>query len=257
MSSSPTPPSPPHILIADADPVARKALRKACTDERYQVSEAKSGPELYTLLAGGGINLMTLDFDLPGLDAIGLLRETGAAVPIMIISGRTKSIDKIRCFDAGARDYMVKPADHDELLARIRSILRRVAPVALPAPSGTVAGRFESPGANPLDEAVTFDGWTFDIPGEHLETPDRALVSLASMESQLLAIFVRKPRTLLPRDEIKLALHGEDNASDIRSIDVLVKKLRAKLAVHAPEVDFIKTKRGVGYFFASKVLPVR
>ena len=216
-----TPATTPHILIADSDPAARKLLRKAFTDERFEVSEARSGPEVYKQLAGGGISLITLDFDLPGLDAIGLLRETGAAVPVVIVSSRTKTIGKVRCFDAGASDYVVKPLDSDELLARIRSLLRREARATLPPVSDTVAGGFETAGASPLDEAVTFDGWTFDIPGEHLETPDRILVSLASMESQLLTIFVRKPRTLLPREDIKLALHGEDSASDIRSVDVL------------------------------------
>ena len=252
------PPTPTtHILIADADLVTRRTLRKAFADERFQVSEARTGPELRKHLPDSGISLIALDFDLPGLDAVDLLREIGMAVPVLIISTRAKTIDKVRCFDAGAFDYVVKPVDSDELLARIRSILRRLARTALPVPPGTVAGSFETSDANLLDEAVTFDGWTFDIPGQHLETPERTPVSLAGMESALLAIFVRKPRTLLPREEIKLALHGHDTASDIRSIDVLVKKLRAKLAAHAPAVDFIKTKRGAGYFFASKVLPVR
>ena len=245
-----------HILVADADAAARKLLRKAFTDERFQVSEASTGALLRKQLTSAGIGLITLDVDMPDQDGFDLLREIVAttAVPVVVVSARAKTIDKVRCFEAGAIDHLAKPFDSDELVARVRSILRRTQRYGAPDP---VAAGFDDTLALPFDDTVTFDGWSFDIAGQHLETPSRTLVSLTGMESSLLAIFVRRPRKLLSREDIKMALHGGDVSSDIRAIDVMVKKLRAKLAVHAPETEFIKTQRGAGYFFAAKVLPVR
>ena len=243
-----------HVVIMDSDPAARLSLREGLAQERFRVSEAGTSGTLIAQLNAGGVDLITLDIDLPDMDGVALVKRIDAAggCPVIIVSARAKTIDKVRCFEAGAIDYMVKPVDSDELAARIRSILRRTQRLEVPGPAG-----FEEDGAGLRADTVSFEGWTFDIPGQHLESPGHMQVALTGMESMLLAVFVRRPRKLLSRDDIKRALHGKDGDSDIRSIDVLVKKLRAKLAAHDPETEFIKTQRSVGYFFAPKVVAVR
>ena len=241
-----------QILIVEDDLVVSGLMRDAFEREGFAVFEARNGGELRRHLSEQPISLVTLDLGLPNEDGLELARQIRATsdVPIIIVTGKARKISTIVGLEVGADDYVVKPFDLDELIARIRAILRRTRRMVSPSPPDTL-----SASTSPAVSVVVFDGWRFDMAGHRLWAPKGEAVDLTSAETELLKIFMRQPRTALTRTAIAEALRGEGDKSSERSIDVLVGRLRRKLEKHAEGSDIIKTLRGEGYLLAAEVQP--
>ena len=239
-----------QILIVEDDLVVSGLMRDAFEREGFVVSEVRNGRELHERLSQQPISLVTLDLGLPNEDGLELARQIRATsdVPIIIVTGKSRKISTVVGLEVGADDYVVKPFDLDELIARIRAILRRSRRTASPSQPEAPTVK-----ASPPASVVVFDGWRFDMAGHRLWAPMGEAVDLTSAETELLKIFMRQPRTALTRAAIAEALRGEGDTSSERSIDVLVGRLRRKLEKHAKGTDIIKTLRGEGYLLAAEV----
>lgn len=234
-----------HIVVVEDDVAVADILREALVEATFRVSVARDGAALKAILATDSVQLITLDLGLPDQDGIDLAREIASQseVPIMIVSGKGKKLSKIIGLEVGADDYIVKPFDLDELIARVRALLRRTRRSTGVAPVAAVTGETDT---------VTFEGWRYDIAGHRLSTPGGEVVDLTSSELDLLSILVRFPRTALSRTEIARHLRSESTAAE-RSIDVLVGRLRRKLAKYDTGEELIKTIRGEGYLFSPEI----
>lgn len=231
-----------NILVVDDDPRICRLLDHYLTQEQYKVHTASNGADMRRLLGEGHIELVILDLMLPHEDGFSLAREVRAYsdVAIIILTGKTESIDKVVGLELGADDYMTKPFDFRELLARVRSVLRRV---RAQAGSETI----------PEHSIAHFAGWRFDLPAQELKSPAGHDIRLTAHEFQLLSAFVKNPNHVLTRDAIMNLISGREWAPFDRSIDVLIAKLRKKLQDDPNQQTLIRTVRGVGYKFVAKV----
>lgn len=242
----------PRILVIDADPAVAAGLRNAFAGANLHIEPVATAEAAMRRLAADEIDLITLDLDLPGAQGIDLLkticRRTGK--PIIVVTARPAKIAAVLSLELGADDYVMKPADPDELTARIRAVLRRQ---GSPRDATVLA---ESPQSYNTGQ-VEFAGFGFDTTGHTLLSPGREQVHITAAEAALLEYFLSNPRKALKRADINTHLHGRDTEFDDRSVDVLVKKLRDKIAIHAPELEVIRSKRGVGYVFTQAVIPAK
>lgn len=238
------PTNPVHILIVDDEPQVRAVLRDFFELEGYHVTEARDGAEMKDCLARDAVSLVTLDINLPDKDGFALAREIRSThnIPIVMISGKQDTIDRIVGLELGADDYISKPFHLREVLARIRAVLRRYqaeAPVA--------AGGVDH------DERIAFDGMTLSRGRRELCDNAGHVIELTAAEFNLLDLFLRRPSRVMSRDDIMDQLKGHDWSPFDRSIDTLVARLRKKIEVEPEHPRFIKTVRGVGYVFAADV----
>jgi DNA-binding response OmpR family regulator len=237
--------TPAHILIVDDEPEVRRLLEAGLKAEGYAVSEAADGASLLAILDKKHVDLITLDVRLGGEDGFNLAREVRATnnVPIIMISGKGDTIDRVVGLELGADDYIAKPFQMREVLARIRAVLRRYenqGPEARRAPQAEKGRRFE------------FDGWLLDAARRALTNPEGKDCELTTAEFNLLLLLVERPGRVLSRDELMDLLKGHDWTPLDRSIDGLVARLRKK--IERGEVPhLVKTVRGVGYVFAAQV----
>ena len=231
------------ILIVDDDPRICRLLQRYLEQEDYLVYTASNGKQMRQRLAEVKVNLVLLDIRLPDEDGFTLVKELRAlpSLAIIMVTGKADPLDKVLGLELGADDYVTKPFNDRELLARVRSVLRRASqekPVSEVAPSRTVA---------------CFAGWQLDISAYELTSPEGARVFLTSREFQLLATLVEHPQRVLSRDSILELLAGRDWTPIDRSIDVLIGKLRKKLGDDAYHPELVKTVRGIGYKLAFPV----
>jgi len=239
--------TPVHIVVVDDEAEVRTLLRSALEQEGFDVSEAKDGAALMALLNQRPIDLITLDVRLSGEDGFSIAREVRAKqnVPIVMISGKGDMIDRVVGLELGADDYIAKPFHMREVLARIRAVLRRYAPIASNAPHASHAPE-QSP-------RYAFDGWSLDMARRELKDPEGEHCELTTAEFNLLALFVERPGRVLSRDELMDLLKGHDWTPLDRSIDGLVARLRKKIERGNECPQLVKTVRGVGYAFAGQV----
>ena len=250
-----------HILVVDDDPGVRALLRDCFEPEGYVVTEAKDGHEMKAALERGGVHLVTLDLNLGGEDGFALARQIRAAqnIPIVMITGKGDTIDRVVGLELGADDYIVKPFHIREVLARVRAVLRRYHhgdekdDVALPLAAagegprgGTAAGVMDG-------EQLVFDGWHLSVPRRELRSDTGEIRELTTAEFNLLLMFVRRPGRVLSRDNIMDCLKGHEWSPLDRSIDSLVARLRKKIERDSDAPQLVKTVRGVGYVFAGAV----
>jgi len=237
-----TPIASERILVVDDDPRICRLLGRYLEREGYRVDSAAGGQTMWRALKSKTYNLVILDLRLPdGEDGLSLARKLRSQTDLSLImlTGRSDCADKIVGLEIGADDYVTKPFDRRELLARIRSVLRR----------STV--RASAQRARPPDEAILeFAGWTLDMNRRELTGSDGTPVSLTSYEFELLAAMAQHPSRVLSRDQIMDLIAHRDWQPLDRSIDVLVGKLRRKLNDDPHNPHLIKTVRGVGYLFA-------
>ena len=231
-----------HILIVDDDAEIRDLLREYLQKQGYRVATAANGRELRTAVQTARPDLVVLDLMLPGEDGLELCRElrTVSNVPIIMLTARGDETDRVVGLEMGADDYLPKPFSPRELLARIKSVLRRAR--ALPE--------------NLKREEVSsfrFAGWMLDVVTRNLTSPEGLVVALSGTEFRLLRIFLDHANRVLTRDQlIDLMLSRDANPFD-RAIDVQVSRLRHRLGEDAKEPAIIKTVRGQGYVFAAEV----
>lgn len=241
-----------HILVVDDDEKVRRMLRRLFEDEGYRVSEASCAAEARPLVAAGDVNLITLDLNLGGEDGLMLAREVRqqSRIPIVMITGKGDMIDKVVGLELGADDYISKPFHLREVLARIRSVLRRAVPEtpAATPPSATAAAA-----SAPTGERYVFNGWTLDMSTREFNAPDGASCELTSGEFDLLAIFVQRPNRVLSRDQIMDLMKGHDWNPNDRTIDNQIARLRKKIESDPKNPRIIKTIRGAGYSFTGTV----
>ena len=230
-----------HILVVDDDPKVRTLLRRCLEGEGFVVSEAKNGRELQDCLNTHPVSLITLDLALGSENGLDLAREIrkSRSLPIIMLTGRGDSVDRVVGLEVGADDYLVKPFELRELVARIRAVLRR----ATPPPAGSAC-----------ELRYAFDGWVLHINERSLKATNGEEQELTTSEFNLLEAFVKRPQRVLSRDEIMDLLKGHDWSPIDRSIDNLVARLRKKIEKDADRPRLIKTVRGVGYTFTASVV---
>ncbi len=236
----------PHILVVDDDPQIRSMIDRYLTHEGFTVSLAQNGAEMDEALDKGPVDLVLLDLVLPGDDGLMLARRIRekSDIGIIILTGKGEMIDRVVGLEMGADDYVAKPFHLRELLARIKSVLRRA--VAHPAPTEAAPA--------PAEKTVArFAGWAFDFVKLELASPDGTTVALTTGETNLLVAFLKNPNRVLDRDRLlDLISHREWEPFD-RSVDTQVVRLRRKIEEDPSSPALIKTVRGAGYIFAVPV----
>lgn len=228
-----------HILVVDDDAQVRRLLRRCLEDEGFRVTEAVSPAEVELALSAP-VDLITLDLNLGSADGLSLARQVrqNSDVPIIMITGKGDMIDRIVGLEVGADDYIAKPFHLREVLARIRTVLRRTGKGAAPAPAAEVAAA-----------AIRFDGYVLDLARRSLTGPEGRGIVLTTGEFDLLALFARHAYQVLSRDRIMDLLKGHDWAPNDRSIDNQVVRLRKLIEPDPRQPTLIKTVRGAGYSF--------
>ncbi|MBN9319023.1 MAG: response regulator transcription factor [Caulobacterales bacterium] len=232
----------PTVLVVEDDPSLRTLLTRVLRENGFRTLSAGSGPEMARLLESGPVDMILLDVMLPGptgFDLCRAIRRT-SDVPIIILSARAEEADRLVGLELGADDYIPKPFSAKEVVARIRATLRRSQGQMVAAPSNSRA-------------QLSFGGWILDPASRELFAPDGAAVELSGAEFDLLLAFVSQPQRVIGRERLlELSRARLADASD-RSIDVLVSRLRRKLAGAGGQDTVIRTVRGVGYMFAHPV----
>jgi DNA-binding response OmpR family regulator len=230
-----------HILIVDDHQDICDLVDEYLRGEGYRVSSASNGTEMRRTLQANKIDLILLDLMLPGEDGLALAREVRVQsnVGIIILTGRGETLDRIIGLEMGADDYLPKPFHLRELLARVKSVLRRA--------SARDIVMTEKP------SLAAFNGWRLDLSARVLTAPNGDDVRLTTGEFDLLAAFVAHPNQVLSRDRLlDLARNREAGPFD-RTIDVQVGRLRRKLDDDPTDPTLIKTVRGTGYIFTAPV----
>jgi two-component system, OmpR family, response regulator len=231
-----------HILVVDDDAETRGLLQQYLQKQGYRVTSAGDGKALRGALLTARPDLIVLDLMLPGEDGLQLCRDLRARsnLPVIMLTARGEETDRIVGLEMGADDYLAKPFNPRELLARIKSVLRRAR--SLPE--------------NLEPDAVSsfaFAGWTLDVATRNLTAPDAVVVPLSGTEFKLLRAFLAAPNRVLSRDQLIELMISRDAGPFDRAIDVQVSRLRQRLRDDAREPRIIKTVRGEGYVLAAQV----
>jgi two-component system OmpR family response regulator len=231
-----------HILIVDDAQEIRDIVQEYLTGEGFRVSAAPDGAGMRAVLSRSPADLVILDLMLPGEDGLTLARSlrSQSGIGIIILTGRGETVDRIIGLEMGADDYLPKPFNLRELLARVKSVLRRVQ-----SRTGDIP--------QPTRSRVRFAGWNFDLTSRELLSPSGQGVRLTTGEFDLLAAFVNHANQVLSRDQLlDLARNREAGPFD-RTIDVQVGRLRRKIEDDPQNPSLIKTVRGGGYIFTPTV----
>ena len=237
----------PHILVVDDDREIRDLLARFLARHGLRVTTARDGAEMARLLDERRIDLLVLDLMLPGEDGLTLtrrLRESRSRLPIVMLTAMGEDTDRIVGLEMGADDYVAKPFNPRELLARIKAVLRRAQGCEDEAPPARGGGN-----------RVRFDGWVLDLGTRDLTSPDGVMIGLSAGEFGLLQVFVEHPRRVLSRDQLLDFARGRSAAPFDRSIDIQVSRLRRRLGDDARDPQLIKTVRGGGYLFTATIEP--
>jgi two-component system OmpR family response regulator len=238
-----TPQAPlPHVLVVDDDLAIRQLVDEYLGRNDFRVSAAVDGAGFTAALRSQVLDLVLLDLRLPGEDGMQLLRElrTQSQIPVIILTGRTEEADRVMGLELGADDYLTKPFSPRELLARIRTVLRR-----------THAGK-EVHGA-PVCRAYRLPGWELNLRTRRLIGADGASVSLSNGEFNLLAALLATANRVVTRDQLIELSRRYDNEVYDRAVDVQILRLRRKIEADPAEPRIIVTERGVGYRVAVAV----
>ena len=231
-----------HLLVVDDDPEIRSLLRDYLEQNGYRTTTAADGRAMWQVLDHTPVDLVVLDVMMPGDDGLVLCRTLRARseIPIIMLTARGEDMDRIIGLEMGADDYLAKPFNPRELLARVKVILRRSRQTPLN-------------GFPENARAVHFGNWSLDLRARHLQSADGVVVSLSSGEFRLLHVFLEHPNRVLTRDQLLDFCQGRDWDPYDRSIDVQVSRLRRRLGDDAKDPNIIKTVRGEGYLLAAQV----
>ncbi|HET6182885.1 MAG TPA: response regulator [Acetobacteraceae bacterium] len=232
----------PHILVVDDDREIRELLARFLEKQQFRVTTARDGREMRRAWTAGHYHLVVLDLMLPGEGGLDLARwlRTQADVPIVMLTAMGEETDRIIGLELGADDYVAKPFNPRELLARIRAVLRR-------------AGDRTDGVRDPAARTLKFAGWTLETGRRRLLNPEGTEVALTGGEYDLLLAMLERPNRVLTRDMLLDLLRGRQAGPFDRAIDVAVSRLRRKLEDNGRNAQLIKTVRGGGYVLASTV----
>lgn len=225
-----------HIVIVEDDPVTRAKLAGYFLAEGYKVSEAGDGEQMRSIVGRHPADLLMIDINLPGEDGLKLTREQRerSDAGIILVTGRTDTVDRIVGLEIGADDYVTKPFEHRELLARVKGLLRRV-------------GKSRQPNANASTRS--FYGWTLDVARRTLQATDGTFIDLTGAEFKLLSVLTANPGQVLSRERLLHEISRREWDASDRTVDVLVRRLRQKLHDNPRAPRIIVTAHGEGYFF--------
>ncbi|MCG7991815.1 MAG: response regulator [Candidatus Thiodiazotropha lotti] len=234
--------SQPHILVVDDHQEIRTLLQRFLTDHGYRITTASNGVEMKKRLQDAAIDLIVLDLMMPGEDGLTLCRNLRAEsnIPVIMLTAMGEETDRIIGLEMGADDYLAKPFNPRELLARIKAVMRRI-------------GTMPEVSREELSQQLNFLGWTLRPASRELTDPQQTLVPLSTAEFTLLMAFVTRPGRVLSRDQLLDLARGREARAFDRAIDTLVSRLRRKLRDQPRNPQIIKTVRGGGYLFAAKV----
>jgi two-component system OmpR family response regulator len=232
-------PATARILMVDDDPGILDVVSDFLGKHGYLVETAGDAREMEQALERGPVDLIVLDVMLPGEDGLSIARRlSGEGPPIIMLSAMGEDTDRIVGLELGADDYLAKPCNPRELLARVRAVLRRA----------------EQRGqANAIGAGCEFAGWRLDLVRRELRSPPGVVVNLSSGEFSLLRAFVERPQRVLTRDQLLDFARGPDSDAFDRAIDVQISRLRRKLDDGGGGTDLIRTIRNEGYMFTAKV----
>jgi two-component system, OmpR family, response regulator len=233
-----------HIAIVDDHKDIRELVGRYLAQQGYRVSAAESAAALRRLLDRSAFDLVVLDIMMPGEDGLSLCRDLRATtdLPIILLTAVTQETDRIIGLEMGADDYVTKPFNPRELLARIKAVLRRVH--SLPPRRGHQRAK-----------AIRFDGWTFEVNRRELVDEDGVAVPLSTAEHRLLCAFLDHPGVVLTRDQLLDLTVGRTADVFDRSIDNQVSRLRRKIEADPKNPTLIKTHWGGGYSFTAGARP--
>ncbi|KLV08717.1 MULTISPECIES: two-component system response regulator TorR [Photobacterium] len=232
-----------HVLVVEDEIVTRTKLVGYFENEGYKVSQAESGMQMREIMAQEKIDLVMLDINLPGEDGLMLTRElrSRSEVGIILVTGRTDSIDRIVGLEMGADDYVTKPFELRELLVRVKNLLWRISLVE--------KARCETVTEMQEDSIIRFGDWVFDINKRAL-THNGVPVKLTKAEYELLVAFSSHPNVVLSRERILNMLSHRVEAPNDRTIDVLIRRMRSKMETDPKNPQIFVTVHGEGYMFA-------
>jgi len=234
-----------RLLLVDDDEGIRTLMGAFLRKHGYEVDAAGSTAEMRERLAQSRYDLIVLDLMMPGEDGLSALRRLGEgrrAPPVIMLSAVGTDVDRIVGLEMGAEDYLAKPCNPRELLARIRTVLRRAERAA-----------DDGPAVDDAAPGLRFAGWRLDVAGHLLFDPDGAPVGLSDGEFRLLRAFAEHPRRVLTRDQLLNYARGLDAEQYDRAIDVQVSRLRRRLGASRADGDLIRTVRNEGYMFTPVV----
>ena len=231
-----------RLLIVDDDVDIRTMLAEQLNKTGFLVSTAGDGSEMRQVLEREHVDLIVLDLSLPREDGLTLCRDLRArsTTPVIMLTARSEPVDRIVGLEMGADDYIVKPFEPRELLARIKNVLRR---------AETLPAGMEPAGIS----AVKFSGWTLDLHKRHLVDPRERVVVLSGAEFRLLKVFVMNPNQVLTREQLVTLSGGRTYEFQQRAIDLQISRLRHKLGDDRATSALIKTVRNEGYVLAAAV----
>jgi two-component system, OmpR family, response regulator len=236
-----------HIVVVDDDSTMRQLIADYLTEHGFRVSAVAGGQGMARILDEQLVDLVVLDLKLAEEDGLQLVNElrTRSSLPIIVITGHWRDdVDRIVGLELGADDYLTKPFNLRELLARVRAVLRRADVDRAAPPAGSEAPRYR------------FAGWELDLRTRRLTSPTGTPVGLTLGEFSLLTAFLRSPQQVLSREQLLTATRLHDEEVYDRSIDVQILRLRRKLEIDPTAPELIKTERGAGYLFAAPVQAV-
>ena len=237
-----------HIAVLDDEPDITALLGTYLRSHGYRITELHQGVALMALLQRDRPALVLLDLGLPGEDGLAIARQVRESGPIglVIVSGRGDAVDKVVGLEIGADDYITKPFDLRELLARVKAVLRRS------------EGALAAPASTPADDQAgrdvrCFAGFRLDMAARCLLAADGNEVALTTGEFDLLAVFVQHPGRVLSRDFLLEQTRGREAAPFDRTVDVLIGRLRKKIEADAQQPQILKSVRGAGYILVAAV----
>ncbi|HEH9416545.1 TPA: response regulator [Aeromonas sobria] len=234
-----------HILVVDDHSEIRDLLKRFLEQHGLRVSCARDGKEMKRLLEEREFDLLVLDLMMPGEDGLTLCRElrVKSSLPIIMLTAMGEETDRIIGLEMGADDYLAKPFNPRELLARIKAVMRRTQAETQTA-------------AETLTRDLRFDRWLLDINRRELVDEDGVGLSLSTAEFDLLKVFLERPQRVLSRDQLLDLARGREAVAFDRAIDTLVSRLRRKLERDPKNPELIKTIWGGGYMFSTDVTQV-
>ncbi|MCS5716994.1 response regulator transcription factor [Herbiconiux sp. CPCC 205763] len=230
------------ILIADDDPQILRALRITLGSQGYDIVTAVDGADAIRVATEGTVDLIMLDLGMPRLNGLEVIQAVRgwSSVPILVVSGRAGSADKVDALDAGADDYVTKPFAMDELLARIRALTRR-----------------SGPGSTGDEPAVTFSGITVDLAAHQvMRHGDRTAIRLTPTEWKILELLVRNPGRLVTHQELLTEVWGTHLVKETGYLRLYIGQLRKKLEAEPSHPVHFLTEAGMGYRFVPDPTPV-
>ena len=236
---------PVHLAVLDDEVEITRMLGNYLGSQGFRVTQVHSGRMLFDVLASDPPALVLLDLGLPGEDGFSIARQLREhwRCGLVIVSGRDAAVDKVVGLEVGADDYVTKPFDLRELLARVKAVLRRLSP---DTPSTTTPAQNQR-------EVLRFAGWSLDFAARRLTNPAGTEVALTAGEFELLSALARHPGRVLSRDFLLEQTRGREAGPYERTVDVQIGRLRRKIEDDAEAPQIIKSVRGAGYLFVPAV----